>query len=147
MVNNCIILSCYITLEKDKDIKKKRNDLTPPATPVPTTTSSQQMQSLLASIDRPRFDSVSSSATDYYDQYNLTTSINFTGINTSSSAYTLSKLDANNNNMQSNVQISGGAKKVNVEVIMKSNPFRVGKKGTRLLKKRRRLSILASFLF
>ncbi len=53
--------------------------------------------------ERSRFDSTSSSlTTDYYEN-------SFFSLN------------------NPNVQISGGAKKVNVEVIMKTNPFKIGK--------------------
>jgi hypothetical protein len=84
-------------LEKDKDVKKKRNEqATSTSTPFG------------ASHERCRFDSTSSTLTAI--EYSESASV------------------ANANSTASpGVQISGGAKKVNVEVIMKSNPFRVGK--------------------
>jgi hypothetical protein len=95
--HNCIKLKCYITLEKDKDAKKKRNEQlqqqqqsthqTPPNTP-PSTQNDPMM-----------FDS------------------SYTTTNKMSNSSTSGSI--------SNVSTSGGAKKVNVEVIMKSNPFRV----------------------
>jgi hypothetical protein len=105
----CIVLKCYITLEKDKDIKKKRNDQTPPSTP----SSINFNQHPLSTNDRLRNDSISSNVEYFYDQ-----TINNNTPQTPNSI----------TNSCSNTQISsGGAKKVNVEVIMKSNPFRVGK--------------------
>jgi len=96
--NNCIKLKCYITLEKDKDAKKKRNEQlqqqqqnvhqTPPSTP-PSTSHDQNM-----------FDTSYANATSCSGK--------MSGSSTSGS-----------------ISTSGGAKKVNVEVIMKSNPFRV----------------------
>lgn len=95
--HNCIKLKCYITLEKDKDTKKKRNEQqnqhTPPGTPLSTSSTPQ--------YNHVRTESTSSyygsESTSYLDQ--------FSPIGKPVS--------------------SGGAKKVNVEVIMKSNPFRV----------------------
>lgn len=101
----CIVLKCYITLEKDKDIKKKRNECTPPGTPLlSNSNSSTQLNSYLNAastpipIERKRMDSTSS--TSIYE----------------SNSIAASSLTS---------QSTGGAKKVNVEVIMKSNPFRV----------------------
>ena len=98
--NNCIKLKCYITLEKDKDAKKKRNEQqTPPGTPM----SSNLLMSNQAGSNSP--------CDSLYES--LSSPKNNNGSNAGG---------PNNNNNGSN---SGGAKKVNVEVIMKSNPFRV----------------------
>jgi hypothetical protein len=96
--HNCIKLKCYITLEKDKDAKKKRNDsqsqMTPPATPTSVSNSQDSMLDNLMSPISP------------YQQNKCqkNPSLHSTPVNST----------------------GGGAKKVNVEVIMKSNPFRVG---------------------
>ena len=65
----CIVLKCYITLEKDKDIKKKRNECTPPGTPLlSNSNSSTQLNSYLNAastpipIERKRMDSTSSTS-------------------------------------------------------------------------------------
>lgn len=99
--HNCIKLKCYITLEKDKDAKKKRNDsissqITPPATPTSISNSQDNM-----------LDSLCSPLSSYQQ----------TGNCQQKSSNGLQSTPVNNN--------GGGAKKVNVEVIMKSNPFRV----------------------
>ena len=112
--HNCIKLKCYITLEKDKDAKKKRNEqlqqqiqqqgggggmTTPPDTPLATNSqSSHQLNGMGDSL----YDSLSSPVSMYGSSSN-----------------------AGGNGVNPNN--GGGAKKVNVEVIMKSNPFRVGK--------------------
>lgn len=97
--HNCIKLKCYITLEKDKDAKKKRNDsqsqMTPPATP--TNVSNNQDSSMLDNLMSP----ISPYQTKCQSK---NPSLHSTPVNST----------------------GGGAKKVNVEVIMKSNPFRVG---------------------
>lgn len=99
--HNCIKLKCYITLEKDKDAKKKRNDsissqMTPPATPTSVTNNQDSM-----------LDSLCSPVGSYQQ----------TGKSQQKNSNGLHSTPINNN--------GGGAKKVNVEVIMKSNPFRV----------------------
>lgn len=98
MQHNCIKLKCYITLEKDKDAKKKRNDsqsqqTTPPATPTSVNNQDGMLDSLISPISPYSGKPVKSNGAH--------------------------STPVNNN--------GGGAKKVNVEVIMKSNPFRVGK--------------------
>lgn len=133
--NCCIVLRCYITLEKDKDVKKKRNDQTPPTTPVLNTATLNVSNNILntlarspscsLSIERTRFDSTSSigANSDYLDANLISpmSSLN-NGGNYGLQTPTLMS------NSNSSAQISsGGAKKVNVEVIMKSNAFRVGK--------------------
>jgi len=76
--HNCIKLKCYITLEKDKDAKKKMRNGVSECSSSPSNNSN----------------------------------------NSPLSSYDL-------NEGKSSPTTSGGAKKVNVEVIMKSNPFRV----------------------
>lgn len=99
MQHNCIKLKCYITLEKDKDAKKKRNDsISSQITPPPTPTGVPNQDSLL-----DNFSPISPYPKSRQERSN-----------------SLHSTPVNNN--------GGGAKKVNVEVIMKSNPFRVGKK-------------------
>jgi hypothetical protein len=105
--HNCIKLKCYITLEKDKDAKKKRNDsvssqMTPPATPTAVSHSLQD-NSMLDSMCSPTNFLSYQQQNNKFQQKNNTSSLHSTPVN---------------NN-------GGGAKKVNVEVIMKSNPFRV----------------------
>ena len=107
MQHNCIKLKCYITLEKDKDAKKKRNDqqqqqhqMTPPSTP----TSLSNMS--LSHTQESMLDSMLSPTSPF-------------GNKSASGANSMQSTPTNTN--------GGGAKKVNVEVIMKSNPFRVGK--------------------
>ena len=108
------MLRCYITLEKDKDVKKKRNDQTPPTTP-----SINFTQNPLTSTERLRLDSTSSAGnSDYF--FDQSANICMNTPNTPNTQ--------NLSTSASNAQISSsGAKKVNVEVIMRSNPFRVGK--------------------
>ena len=98
-------------MEKDKDVKKKRNDQTPPTTPSPLLGNyNQNPLTPSTPIDESRADPSSFSSDFYNDQSNVCSSLS---LNTPSTP---------------NSQISsGGAKKVNVEVIMRSNPFRVGK--------------------
>lgn len=93
-------------MEKDKDAKKKRNEQqnsqqTPPGTPMSSNLlggSNSPCDSLYESLSSPKNTTNNSS-----------TSTSCMGANGGTNG-------ANN---------SGGAKKVNVEVIMKSNPFRV----------------------
>jgi len=107
--HNCIKLKCYITLEKDKDAKKKRNDQqqhqnTPPSSPTSPSFSMSQNNS----------------------SSNQESSLDASPISPFSNKCQ-NKGESGGGNLTSTpvTTTSGGAKKVNVEVIMKSNPFRV----------------------
>ena len=100
--HNCIKLKCYITLEKDKDAKKKRNE--------------QQLQQ--QQQQTPPGTPVSSNSSSIFGHGNLCDSP-FDSVNK----------NLPNSSTNGSISTSGGAKKVNVEVIMKSNPFRVGEFG------------------
>lgn len=101
--HNCIKLKCYITLEKDKDAKKKRNE--------------QQLQQQQQQ-QTPPGTPVSSNSSSIFGHGNLCDSP-FDSVNK----------NLPNSSTNGSISTSGGAKKVNVEVIMKSNPFRVGEFG------------------
>lgn len=117
--HNCIKLKCYITLEKDKDSKKKRNEQQQLQQQQLQQQQQQQQQSppgspLACMNPTSSYGHIRHESTSSYNDlgfFDSTTSPKATGSNAGVGG--------------TNVVNSGGAKKVNVEVIMKSNPFRV----------------------
>jgi hypothetical protein len=115
--HNCIKLKCYITLEKDKD--NNNNNVNSNSSSNNNSNNSLSSQNL--NCNKKKISESSSG----YSSLNHVRNESISSYHDSDSVFA----DQNNNFNQQQQQTigsgSGGAKKVNVEVIMKSNPFRI----------------------
>jgi hypothetical protein len=110
--HNCIKLKCYITLEKDKDNNNNNN----------SNVNQQQSQ------QQQLYNKKKMSSTNPCESTSGFSSLNHHHRNESMSSYFESDsvfADTPMNGQNGAGNGTGGAKKVNVEVIMKSNPFRI----------------------